>query len=180
MISKTLRRMQSIIVLGAALFAGNTASAVNLRTVVASIYQVGNGATVQLGHTVVASTNYNRLYAGGTYIATCASQDMVPAMGQRFFSTENLAGGLQLYVTVPTAHPSYVNMPGFNAAMNRGRTIHCAYNWTSRAVEGGYSIGFGGISFQSGNGEASEGNVQNFIMNVPAIADEDEWTACIP
>jgi hypothetical protein len=178
--SKPIRCTSRVLALAAAMLSANTASAVSLHTVVSTIYQVGNGATVQLGHTAVASTNYNRLFAGGTYTATCASPDMVPAMGQRFLSADNLAGGLQLYVTIPTTHPAYVNMPGFNAAANRGRQIQCVYNWTSRAIEGGYSIGVGGVSFQTGNGEASEGRSQNFVMNVPGVADGDDWTSCIP
>ncbi|HEY6123492.1 MAG TPA: hypothetical protein VIV63_02485, partial [Steroidobacteraceae bacterium] len=161
-------------------FMASTSSAVGLNTVVSPIYQVGNGATVKLGHTVIANTNYNRLFAGGTYIASCAAPDMAPASGQRTVSAENYVGGLTLYVTIPAYHPAYVNMPGFNAAATRGMRINCVYNWSSRAVEGGYSVGVGGISFQTGNGEASEGSSQPFSMNVPALADEDEWTSCYP
>jgi len=166
--------------IGAAFGMSSVASAVNLDTSVSPIYQVGNGASVRLGHTVIASTNYNRLFAGGTYIATCASPDMLPSPGQRFLSTENGTGGLTLVVTIPRVHPAYVNMPGFNSAVNRGGRVDCTYSWTSRAVEGGYSVGFGGISFQTGNGESAEGGVQLFVMNVPGAADEDDWTSCIP
>jgi hypothetical protein len=169
-----------VLMLGTAVFTASTASAVSLSTVVSPIYQVGTGATVKLGHTVIANTNYNRLFAGGTYVASCASPDMVPANGQRSLSTENYTGGLTLYVTIPAVHPAYINMPGFNAAALRGMSLHCVYNWTSRAVEGGYSVGVSGISFQTGNGEAGQGSSQLFSMDVPALGDEDEWTSCLP
>ena len=166
----------SVAVLGAP----EPASAVNLVTSVAPIYQVGTGSSVNIGHTAIASTNYNRLFAGGTYSAACGAPGVVPVTGQRFLSTENMFGGLQLYVTIPERHPAIVNMPGFYEAATRGQTLNCAYNWTSRAVEGGYTIGAGGISFQTGNGERSEGGSQIFTMRIPGIADEDEWTSCIP
>ena len=37
------------------------ASAVTLRTVLVPIYQIGTASSVNVGHTVLASTNYNRL-----------------------------------------------------------------------------------------------------------------------
>lgn len=164
----------------AALGIPHTASAVNLRTVVGSIYQVGNGSIAKIGHTAIASTSFNQLYAGGSYTAGCGAPGMVPITGQRFLSTWNIVGGLQLYVTIPEYHPAHVSMPGFHEAAMRGQSINCAYNWTSRAVEGGYSIGAGGISYQIGSGEQSEGGSQPFIMNLPSLGDENEWTSCHP
>jgi len=155
------------------------ASAVTLSTVVTPIYQVGNGAGVYLGHTVSARTNYNRLTAGGSYIASCASALMQATTGQRTLSTENILGGLSLFVTVPANHPALVNMPGFYS-LPRGTTVSCTYNWTSRAVEGGYTVGAGGIGFVSGNGERTEGSTQNFHMSVPSLGSEDGYTSCIP
>jgi hypothetical protein len=180
MIPKVLRRRTATLMLALAIFVANTASAVRLSTAVSPIYQVGNGATVKVGHTAIANTAYNRLFAGGTYSAACASPDMVPANGQRFVSADNVLGGLTLYVTIPSVHPAYINMPGFDSSRNRGMRLNCVYNWTSRAVEGGYTVGAGGISFQTGNGEASEGSSQIFVMDVPGLGDEDEWTPCLP
>jgi hypothetical protein len=157
-----------------------TASAVNLRTIVLPIYQVGTGATVSLGHTAIASTNYNRLFVGGTYSASCASPDMGTMTGQNFGTGENLVGGLSFNVTIPEWIPARVNMSGFNAAATRGQRLNCTYNWTSRAVESGYTIGAGGISFQTGNGERSEGGTQLFSMSVPALTDVNEGGSCIP
>ncbi|HEU4778645.1 MAG TPA: hypothetical protein VFS58_02055 [Steroidobacteraceae bacterium] len=164
----------------AALGIPHTANAVNLRTVVGSIYQVGNGSLAKIGHTAIASTSFNQLYAGGSYTAGCGSPGMVPITGQNFQSTWNINGGLQLYVTIPEYQPYIASMPGFYEVARRGQSINCVYNWTSRAVEGGYSIGFGGVSFQVGSGERSEGGSQPFIMNIPGVADEDEWTSCLP
>ena len=155
------------------------ASAVNLSTVVAPIYQSGTGSGVFIGHTAIASTDYNRLYAGGTYSVTCGAPGMVPLTGQRFLSTENFKGNLSLYVTIPEWHPSIVYMPGFYD-IPRGQTVSCAYSWTSRAVESGYTIGFGGISFQTGNGERNEGSSEPFMMMKRDTGDVDGGSTCIP
>jgi hypothetical protein len=154
-------------------------SAISLKTVVAPIYQIGNGAAAQIGHTVLASTNYNRLAAGGTYSAGCNAPEMMPTTGQRFISASNLIGGLSLNVTIPEWHPATVNMPGFESVVRGGR-INCTYNWTSKATEGGYTIGLGGISFQTGNGEISDGGTQLFVMNVPSLGEPNENSSCIP
>ena len=163
----------------ALLVLSDQAAALNLQTVVAPIYQVGSGASVQVGHTVLASTNYNRLNAGGTYSAGCNAPETMPTTGQRFLSTETLLGGARLTVTIPEWHPARVNMPGFESVPRGGR-IDCTYNWTSRANEGGYSIGAGGITFQTGNGEQTQGGTQLFVMNVPSLGDPNENSSCIP
>ena len=163
-----------------ALGAASSASAVNLRTVVAPIYQVGTGSIVRIGHTAVASTPFNQLYAGGTYQAACAGPGIVPMSGQNFLSAWNIAGGLQLYTTIPEYHPATISMPGFYEAATRGATLSCAYHWTSRAIESGYSIGVGGISYQIGNGERNEGSSQPFLMRVPSLTDPNDGGSCIP
>jgi len=151
----------------------------NLQTTVLPIYQIGNGAGVHLGHVVTASTLYNRLVAGGTFVASCASPDMLPARGQRTLSGDNAGGGIRLVVTIPESLPATVAMPGFYS-LTRGTTVSCTYEWTSRAVEGGYTIGPGGISFQIGNGEKAEGFFQTFTMSVPGETNQDDWQGCIP
>lgn len=151
----------------------------NLQTTVLPIYQIGNGAGVHLGHVVTASTLYNRLVAGGTFVAGCAHPDMLPARGQRTLSGDNVGGGVRLVVTIPETLPATVSMPGFYS-LPRGTTVSCTYEWTSRAVESGYTIGPGGISFQVGNGEKSEGLFQQFQMSVPGDTNTDDWQGCIP
>jgi len=156
------------------------ALAVMLRTEVTAIHQVGVGAGVSLGHAVVASTNYNRLTAGGTYVATCASSAMLPTSGARTLSREGLSGPLSLVTTVPTVVPTIVNMPGYNQ-LPAGTRVDCTYSWTSKATEGSYSIGAGGIGYITGAGERADGNTQLFVMNVPAAAgDGDDGDSCHP
>ena len=157
-----------------------TASAVSLTTRVLPIYQIGTGSMVSLGHVATASTNYNRLFAGGTYVAACASPDMSPMSGQNSGTGENVVGGLSFSVTIPEWVPARVNMTGFNAAATRGQQLNCNYTWTSRAVESGYTVGVGGISFQTGNGERTEGSTQPFSMSVPPLTDPNKGGSCIP
>jgi hypothetical protein len=181
MIFKTSRRsLATPLLLTASLFVSGASFAVQMRTVPVPIYQVGTGAQVVLGHTVVASTNYNRLLAGGTYIATCAAAEMLPATGQRFITSDGASGPRSLYVTIPAVHPARVNMPGFNAAALRGRRLDCTYNWTSRAVESQYTVGAGGVGFVIGGGEISDGSTQIFTMTVPSTTDPNDGGSCIP
>ena len=105
---------------------------------------------------------------------------MLPATGQRFFTSEGTVGGTSASVTIPAVHPGRVNMPGFNASTMRGRTIDCTYNWTSRAVESHFSVGVGGVGFTIGGGERSEGGTQLFIMKVPSLSDVNDGSTCIP
>src|SRR6185503_17028618 len=110
------------------------ASAVpSLQTTVLPIYQIGNGAGVNLGHVVRAHTIYNRLQAGGTFVASCSSPLMQPARGERTTSTDNFIGGLTLNVSIPYSLPATVYMPGFQS-LDRGTSVSCTYTWTSRAV----------------------------------------------
>jgi hypothetical protein len=176
----SLRVLATALVLVAAVPFSNTASAIQLRTQVASIYQIGTGSQVNLGHTVSASTNYNRLYAGGTYVATCAAPEMLPTTAQRFLTSEGVLGGRSLYVTIPAVHPGRVNMPGFDQAAMRGQKLDCTYNWTSRAVEGQYSIGANGVGFISGGGEMNEGDTVLFTMLVRDTGDVNGGSTCIP
>lgn len=176
----SIRVLAAGLALGIAVLMSSNAGAVTLRTQLATIYQIGTGAQIQLGHTAAASTDYNRLLAGGTYTATCAATEMLPTTGQRFLTAAGLRGPLQLYVTIPANHPARVNMPGFNAAAMRGMHIDCTYNWTSRAVESQYTIGAGGIGYTVGGGEISEGGTQLFSMNVPSLGDVNDGSTCIP
>ena len=105
---------------------------------------------------------------------------MLPVTGQRTLSTDNAVGGLSLQVTVPEVHPAHVNVPGYYDAATHGAPLTCTYNWTSRALEGGYSVGLGGISFQTGNGERTDGGTQIFIMTVPKAGEEITRPICTP
>lgn len=156
------------------------ALAVTLSTQVTAIHQVGVGAGVSLGHAAVASTNYNRLTAGGTYTATCASSLMLPTSGARTLSREGVIGGLSLVTTVPAVVPTIVNMPGYNR-LPAGTVVDCTYSWTSKATEASYSVGPGGIGFTTGAGERADGDTQLFVMIVPpSSGDGDDTQSCHP
>lgn len=174
-----LARLGALALLAALASSPSAHATPGLRTTVLPIYQIGTGAGVSLGHVVQASTVYNRLLAGGTFSASCASPLMQPAAGQRTLATDNFIGGLSLTVTIPEWVPAMLNMPGFYS-LTRGTTVSCTYNWTSRAVEGGYTISAAGISYQVGNGERSEGSYQQFQMSVPGDTNSDDWQSCIP
>ena len=174
-----LKRLGALVPMVLIAAAAPTHAMPDLRTTVLPIYQVGTGAGVSLGHVVQAYTVYNRLTAGGTYSASCASAMMLPTTGQRTLSSDGLLGGRSLTVTIPEWVPATINMPGFNS-LTRGTTVSCTYNWTARAVEGGYTVTPGGISFQSGNGERLEGSTQPFQMSVPGDTNTGDWQGCIP
>lgn len=175
----SIARLCALVAAAGVLLVRPAAAVPQLHTVVSPPYQVNSGAGVRLGHTVIASTLYNRLTAGGTFSAGCINPVMAPATGQRTLSRENVVGGISLVVTVPEWVPALVNMPGFYS-LTRGTTVSCTYNWTSRAIEGGYSVGASGISFQTGNGEVSEGFFQPFTMSVPGDTNTGDWQGCIP
>jgi hypothetical protein len=158
---------------------GGHASAVQMSVKVLPIYQVGNGSGVHLGHVVTASTNYNRLTAGGTYIAQCASSFTLPVTGQQTESASAFLGGLKLTVAIPSPQPAIVNMAGFESVQRGGR-IDCTYTWTARAVEGGYTVGGGGIGVPVGQGEQTLGSTQLFSMNKPSLGDGGDRVGCIP
>jgi hypothetical protein len=147
------------------------AAAVELNTVVSNIRQVGASATVSLGHTAIGFTNYNRLTVSGTYTAACASAVMMPTMGQRSLSREDVLGGFSLITTIPERLPALVDMPGFEF-LAAGARVTCTYNWTSKAVEASYSVGIPGFGIQTGAGERSAGGTWPFIMVVPSSSDD--------
>jgi hypothetical protein len=171
--------LSALVSLLAAFAAASPATALTLRTSVLSIYQVGTGPQVKLGHVVEASTNFSQLTAGGDFIASCADPAIMPSTGSRTLSASNLVGGLYLAVTIPRDQPAYVNMSGFYG-LPRGSVVSCTYMWTSHAVEGGIAISASGVSIQSGNGRASEGGTRPFSIRVPSGTDPNENSSCIP
>jgi len=178
---KDLVKFANLLAFVLAAFACATpASAVpSMQVTVLPIYQIGNGAGVSMGHVVRAHTIYNRLQAGGTFVASCASPVMQPARGERTTSTDSYFGGLTLNVSIPYSLPATVYMPGF-FSLDRGTSVNCTYSWTAKAIEGGFSISSNGISYQSGSGEISDGFFQAFQMNVPGDTNQDDWQSCIP
>jgi hypothetical protein len=147
------------------------AAAVELDTVVSPIHQIGVTANVSLGHTAIGYTNYNRLTVSGTYSAACASSVMLPTVGQRSLTREEIVGGFSLITTIPAQLPSTVSMPGFTS-LPAGSRVACTYNWTSKAVESSYSLGIPGFGSQTGGAERADGGTYPFTMVVRAA---DTW-----
>ncbi len=160
------------------LAAAQPAAALAMRTYLSVPYQVGTGAGVKLGHMVTGSTDYNRLSVAASYIAQCASPEMMPTQADRNQYTENFLGGLALTTNIPQIVPSLVNMAGFYS-LTRGTTVACTYDWTATVIEGGYTWKYGFISYQTGNGQLHEGGTLNFTMSVPD-ANDDGDRICIP
>jgi hypothetical protein len=170
-ISRRILRRLCMSGAAALLVTSTPAAAVGLTVIPSLIYQSGTSGAVYLGHTVDANTNYNRLVAGGSYTVTCNSPSTLPLTGQRTLSTETFGGPTILVVTIPATLPSLQSIPGWSS-VSPDTELACTYAWTARAVEGGYSIGAFGISFQTGNGERTEGGTLPFRMFKPDRTDD--------
>jgi len=153
-------------------------ASLSMKVVPYQAQQLGTGSGVQLGHTVVAGTNLNRLIAGGSFIASCDHQDTGTIPGSRTLTSDLIAKYNQLYVTVPDTVPSLRNMPGFSS-LPRGTELMCQYNWKAFAREPTYTVGIPGFSFTVGGEEAEGSGVVTFWMRKPGTADGED-DACIP
>ena len=155
------------------------AHAIVMKVNVLPPHQVMTSAYAEVGHAVDASTNYNRVAAGGSFVLACAMPNNLPITGERTLFTEGLTGPRRLIVTIPSTVPSTFNIPGFQN-LNRGESAMCTYAWRAQATEGGFKVGIPGIDWQSGNGLASEGSTLTFQMIAPPSKDEDTGYTCIP
>ena len=153
-------------------------ASLNMKVVPYEAQQLGTGSGVQLGHTVIAGTNLNRLTAGGSFLASCERQETGTIPGNRTLSSNLIGQYNQLYVTVPDTIPTLRNMPGFSS-LPRGTELMCEYNWKAFAREPTYTIGIPGFSFTVGGEEREESGVVTFWMRKPGTADGD-GDACIP
>jgi hypothetical protein len=135
--------------------------------------QWGTGSAFYLGHTVLASTDFNTLNAGGTYTVQCNHPATLPMTGERSLSSSTSGFGKNmLTVTIPAQLPALRNISGW-LQIPGNTQLSCNYRWTAYATEGGYSIGAGGISFQTGNGTVREGGTIDFQMYRPPRDDAD-------
>jgi hypothetical protein len=156
-----------------ALFAPQFASAISLDKYVGRPSQWGTGSAFYLGHTVMASTPYNNLVAGGTYTVTCNQPAVIPMSGERSLSNSTLGFDRNmLTVTIPAQQPALRNISGW-LQIPGNTALSCNYRWTAYATESGYSIGAGGISFQVGNGTMRDGDTVDFQMYRPSRDDAD-------
>lgn len=159
--------------LAALLGAPQLASAIQMSVYASTPSQWGTGSAFYLGHTVLASTPYNNLSAGGTYTVQCNHPATLPMSGERTLS--NTTYGIErnaLTVTIPEQLPALRNISGW--LQIPGNTyLSCNYRWTAFATESGYSIGVGGISFPIGNGTARDGATIDFQLYRPSREDAD-------
>jgi len=170
--------LTAFILVGALLSPMSAHASLTMSTRLQTIAQLGNGSTaVSLGHTVLANTNMNRLIAGGTFNASCASTYTGSIPGERTLPSESFISGNVLYVTIPAQLPAYLNMPGFESVPS-GSTLSCTYAWTSRAQESAYTIGAQGIGFTVGGQEARDGGSVGFYM-YKTDGDGDPGHGCL-
>lgn len=158
----TLVRVAKLLAIAASLGIPQIASAINVSGYPVTIEQFGSGSAFYLGHTVMASTIFSTLTAGGTYTAQCNHPATLPVAGERTLSTYSL-GGNQLYVTVPQNLPALANITGWNQ-VGAETELACNYRWTAFGQEGGFSIGAGGVSYPVGNGIGRTGGTVDFAM----------------
>jgi hypothetical protein len=154
-----------------ALWVSAPAAAVTIRVIPQPIYQIGTSASVNIGHTVDAHTYFNRLLAGGSYTITCNNSATMPLTGQRSLTRETLFGPTPLVVTIPAWLPAQQTIPGFSSVASDTQ-LTCTYAWTARAVESGYSVNLGVISYPVGSGERTEGGTVPFTMYKPDRTDD--------
>jgi hypothetical protein len=178
MITNNLRFPAFALLSVAALACGaHRADAFSMNTYVQSISQSGFTAGVNLGHTVSASSDLNRLYAAGAFEASCASSYTGSIHDQRGFSAQSLIFGTRVSVTVPELLPAQLNMPGFDQVPG-GTTLSCIYNWTADAEESTYTVSVQGLAITVGGQKAHDGRSVPFEMYQPG-GDGNKSNGCI-
>jgi len=169
----TARCRAMLLSFAALLVASQHASAIEMSVQPSTPSQWGNGSAFYLGHTVLASTDFNTLNAGGAYTAQCNHPATLPMTGERALASSTYGFGKNmLTVTIPAQLPALRNLSGWTQIPG-DTLLSCNYRWTAFATEGGYSIGAGGISFQTGNGTMRDGGTIDFQMYRPAKNDAD-------
>jgi len=154
------------------------ASAVQMNVYVSTPSQWGTGSAFYLGHTVLASTDFNILNAGGNYTVQCNHPATLPMTGERSLGSSTYGFDKnRLTVTIPAQQPAIQNISGWLQVPDN-TILSCNYRWTAFATEGGYTVGAGGISFQVGNGTMRDGGTVNFTLYRPSREDADG--GCIP
>ena len=161
-----------VLCLAAMLGACQHASAVQMSVQPSTPSQWGNGSAFFFGHTVLASTDFNILNAGGAYTVQCNHPATLPMTGERALASSTYGlGKNMLTVTIPEQLPALRNLSGWTQIPG-DTLLSCNYRWTAFATEGGYSIGVGGISFPIGTGTMRDGGTIDFQMYRPANQDQ--------
>jgi hypothetical protein len=154
------------------------ATAVALDAYVSTPSQWGSGSAFYHGHTVLASTHFNGLNAGGGFTVQCNHPATLPMTGERALSSTTYGFERNsLTVTIPAQQPALRNVSGWTQIPGNTK-LSCNYRWTAIATESGYSIGAGGISFQVGNGTVRDGGTVDFELYRPD--KEDASGGCTP
>jgi hypothetical protein len=174
MIVSNFRLFALVLLSGAALLCGpRSAHAFGMNVYVQSISQSGFTAGVNLGHTVMANTDMNRLNAAAAFQASCVSSYTGSINDQRGFGAETFLGGTRITITVPEWLPALRNMPGFDQVPG-GTTLSCTYNWTADAEESTYSTGVPGFGMTIGGKKAHDGRSVPFEMYQPGSGGSKE------
>jgi hypothetical protein len=173
-----LRQFAAVAVLTAFVSAPRLASALTLDAYVSTPQQYGIGSAFNFGHTVMASTNFSNLVAGGGYSAQCNHPSTLAVTGERTLSSTTMGlGGNTLYVTIPTNQPGLTNLSGWYQ-VSPGTTLSCNYRWTGYATESGITVGAGGISYTIGAVTQRTGGTVDFTMTRGVMPTDG--AACTP
>jgi len=166
-------RRTAIVAIAALLGASQSAFAIDMQVYVSTPSQWGTGSAFYLGHTVMASTDFNILNAGGAYTVQCNHPSVLQMTGERALASSTFGFGKNmLTVTIPAQQPAVQHISGWLQVPDN-TSLSCNYRWTAFATEGGYSIGAGGISYPIGNGTMRDGGTVNFTMYRPSREDAD-------
>jgi hypothetical protein len=169
----TSRYRATLLAVAALVGTPQLASAVQISVYVSTPQQWGTGSGFYLGHTVLASTVYNNLTAGGAYTAQCNHPASLPVTGERVLASTTLGIDKNvLTVTIPALQPAIRNLTGW-LQIPGNTLLSCNYRWTAFATESGYSISVGGIGIQFGNGTVRDGGTTDFTMYRPSREDAD-------
>jgi len=174
----TLRFRTTLLAVAALLGVPQLAAAVQMSAYVSTIQQWGTGSGFHVGHTVSATTNYNNLSAGGTYVAQCNHPATLPVSGERTLSAGGLMGPTSLIVTIPAQQPAIRNLSGW-LQVPPETLLSCNYRWTAFATESGYTAGAGGVGIQFGSGSERAGDTVDFTMYRRTRPD-DAGGGCAP
>lgn len=177
--SCTLHCRAALLAIAVLLGMPQLASAVQMRTVVSTIQQWGTGSGFNLGHTVLASTPFNSLTAGGTFWVQCNHPATVPVTGERSFTSTTFGIDMNMVtVTIPAQQPATRNITGW-AQVPPETYLSCGYRWTAYATESGYTVSAGGLGIQFGNGTERDGGTTDFTM-YRRTRPEDAGGGCAP
>ena len=127
----TSRCRALLLFLAALLSAPQLASAVQMSVYVSTPSQWGTGSAFYHGHTVLASTPFSTLNAGGAFTVQCNHPATLPMSGERALSSSTYGFDRNiLTVTIPAQQPALRNVSGW--LQIPGNTyLSCNYRWTA-------------------------------------------------